>query len=94
MSAGRPVYIVDNDAISRRHLVSVLRRHEYRPTALVEGKGLLEALGFLSFVIVILEQRLPHISGLAVFEEIRHVRLDILSIATNACADSLKGDVR
>ena len=87
MNAGCPVYIVDHDAISRRHLVTMLRRHDYRPTAFVGGKDFLDALSFLNSGIAILELRLPDISGLAVLEQIRHARLDILSIGTTACAD-------
>jgi two-component system response regulator FixJ len=62
----RPVYIVDDDSIVRRSISLALSSSGYSPRSFASGRDFLEEAGALSAGCVLLDVRMPDVSGIDV----------------------------
>jgi len=87
MSAKCAIYVVIHEAGLRRHLVSVLRSHSYRPAPFANGADFLASVHFLKPGIAIADLYLPDMPGLDLLREALSRRVDIPVIMSSHGAD-------
>jgi len=87
MSASTQVLVVDDEKFFREAIRDVLDRAELGCVVAADGAEALEAAGDESLGVVILDIRLPDMSGLEVFRQLREIRPDLRVIILSAHTD-------
>lgn len=82
--AGRPVLIVDDEAIVRESIRDWLTDAGYDVETAETGEQALEMIGKRDYGVVVLDVRLPGKTGIRVLKEVREVRPGIKAIMITA----------
>jgi len=81
------VLVVDDEAEIREMLLDCLESRGYRAEALPDGRSALDWLADHETDMILLDLRMPGLSGIEVLEEIRVRRPEIPVVVLSGCAD-------
>jgi len=96
LGQGMRILVVEDDAMQRFVLVSLLRTHGHEVVAVADGDAAWEAIGSSAFNIVFTDWMMPGMSGLELTRKIRTTRVGryvyvILCTSRNSQADLVEG---
>jgi CheY-like chemotaxis protein len=89
------ILVVEDDSVTQNLMVAILRRYSHHATIASDG---LEALNLLQagarFDVIISDIKMPHLDGIALFEQIRqsypHIPFVIMTVSTERRRDLLQ----
>ncbi len=76
----KTIYVVDDDSMVRRSTIFALRTRGFDPHPFASGADFLESLPHLEPGCVLMDLRMPGLSGLQTIEQIGHEQMDLFAV--------------